>query len=264
MLLSQSRRGDPLWFLTSVTHDHFGATDPTVFLTGPGGMSVWLAAVGLFVGIRTVREHPGLRVYGAMLAMSWLFVIWVFATGNLPSQLPERMMYPALLLSAPLIGAAWAQWSPGRQLGVVTMLLLSSAAYLISLPNAVPSAERQLARLVGEAYAGGQLAGDEHVVVSGSYPEMTAVLITSGQSDRVHLEDVGRRCPHRVLECDSPCGPPAWRDAIALVLVSGEAVRRDMAGRGWSRVTRVGTYEVFFRHEGAPPLCPGGGSSGGD
>jgi len=256
MALSYTRRGDPLWFMTSVANDHFGATDPMVFLTGPGVFSLGLAAVGLLVGLSRARRSPDLGVYVAMVTMTGLFVVWLFASGNLPSQLPERMVYPALLLSAPLVGAAWAPWAPHRQLALAAGLLVASAAYLVGLPDAVPPAERQLARLIDEAYAGGQLQADQHVLISGSYPEITAVLVTANHGGRVHLEGIGRTCPNQVLTCDSPCGAPAWRDAVSLVLVGAGTGQRALAGRGWTPVTRVGTYQVLFRQGTAPPLCP--------
>ena len=255
MMLSYARRGDALWFMTSVANDHFGATDPMLFLSGPGGLSLGLAAVGIVVGLRGVRRAPGLRVYTAMVTMTGLFVAWLFASGNLPSQLPERMVYPALLMSAPLVGSAWARWAAHRQLALVAGLLVASTTYLVALPDAVPPAEGQLARLIDEAYAGGQLAPDRHVLVSGAYPEMTAVLIRSRHGSRVHLEGVGRRCPHQVLTCDSPCGAPAWRDAVSMVLVGAHKGQRAMVARGWTPVTRVGPYQVFFRLGEAPPLC---------
>lgn len=256
MGLSWVRRGDPWWFLTSVAHDQYGATDPLTLLTGPGVLSVGLVLVGVGAALAVLRGQKRLTVSVALLGMAVAFAVWVFATGNLPSQLPERMMYPALLLSAPLVGAAWVHWAPYRLLGLATGLLTASAIYLVSLPDAVPPSERQLARLIDEAYAGGQLTPSQHVLVSGSYPEMTALVVNTGYSDRVHLEGVGQRCPHHVLTCDSPCGAPLWREDVAMVLVGNREGQRTMAARGWTSVTRVGPYQVFFRLNGAPALCP--------
>jgi len=132
---------------------------------------------------------------------------------------------------------------------------VASAAYLVSLSDAMPPAERHLVRFIDAAYAGDQIAAGHHVVAAGPYPSITALAVGSTRPHRVHLEGVGRRCPNRVLSCDSPCGPPPWRDDVFLVLAGDAVSRLAMEARGWSAVTKVGGYAVFFRGS-ATPLCP--------
>ena len=257
MGLSYLRRGDAFWFLTSVAGDRFGAGELEAVLVGPASLSAWLAVVGLGVSVWAMtRDSAGpTRLYGAFALVAAGFVGWVLASGNIPSQLPERVFYPVLLLTAPLVAVAWARWSAGRLIGLVAVLLVASATYLVSLSDAVPPAERQLVRFIDEAYAGDQLAPGHHVVAVGPYPNVTALAVGSKHADRVHLEGVGRRCPNRVLSCDSPCGPPPWRDDVFLVLAGDATARLAMETRGWSAVTEVGDYAVFFRGAAAPPLC---------
>lgn len=265
MAYSAVRRGDPLYFLTSVEGDQFEPPSLVAVFSSPAAWLTLLQAVAAAtVAARFVverRSEPLLRVASTLAAWAAIGTLLALATGNLPSQGPLRLAYPLIVLGAiPFAARVEAALAPRTSaklaMGLAAAMGLSGVAATAFAPSAISGDVRSAVTSLQEAIASGALRADEHVLVEGPFPESTAVVVLSAASGRVHLDGAGR-CGVPLLRCepvDPACAPPSWRDEVGGAVVADVASAARLRALGWRAAPSRG-WTLFFR-EGAPLPCP--------
>ena len=88
----------------------------------------------------------------------------------------------------------------------------AGAVLFVATPDAAPDGARAIGSLLGS-----ELARDRgaHALTYGRFPDIVAVDVASSAIGRVHIEGTRKRCPIRLLTCDSPCAArPEFADAV--------------------------------------------------
>ncbi len=261
----KGRTGEAFGYLRNIELDSHGVGDIWGALGQPLAVlnAVQFIVAGAVVGIALWRFLRGVVkieeiCWEAHAAASLLLVLWSFITGNVPSQYPIRLLYPAIMFAAIPVAGIIGSNVTGARLRLVGLamggiLLISGMGYALSLEPGchVPGYRAGLA--INSMYTEGTLGSDDHVLVDKQLPESYSVVVYSNRSDLVHLNDTGSLCWLNLLEC-APGRKPAWAEAVKAVVAWHDQRKRYLLFLGWKPIARNDRWVTFFRPDGSPPL----------
>jgi hypothetical protein len=260
-LLLWGLHGEPFTYLAIVREDHFGRGDllaeiGTVngaFTLGAAILSLAVLAIAATAALRRQRPLADL-LWEAHLLAAVFFVGAVLVTGNVPSQLSLRLLFPLLALSsvplARLLAARVA--SRGRLLaigvGTAVALLAVGMASALALPVGVREENLRAGRYLRSAFTSGELGAEDHALVEHELPDAAAVLIYSEQPARVHIDRLGGSCPARLLGTrDLVCPVEPWSADVRLALVRSADAARSLELRRWQLGDTFGDWAAYLR-----------------
>jgi hypothetical protein len=268
-LLLWALQGEPFTYLRIVKEDHFGAGDLCAAVTGACGVvtaiQVLLAITALVASAVALARRSvrlGDLLWEAHLLAAVGFTALVVASGSVPSQFSQRLFYPVLLLGAvPLARMiAFRVAATGRQLAIgsaVGAALLGLGALALSgLSPGVREENLVAGEYLRDAFAGGDLAPDEHVLVEHALPDAAAVLVFANRPDRVHIDRMGGGiCPPRLLgTLELVCPVEPWAPRVRVALVRRSDAAESLELRGWRAGPTFGPWQVYTCPPDGVPL----------
>lgn len=258
LLHVQAREGNALAFLDAVKTDLYGTGDLLSVIRGPGIVPVAFALVslvGVCVSVR-VDRRPSMRVHQAFALTLFASSLLAVIDGDVPSQLPVRLVLAGTVLSAvPLAGLAQGSLRASMLALLAVVGIGAGAVLFVATPDAAPDGARAIGSLLGS-----ELARDRgaHALTYGRFPDIVAVDVASSAIGRVHIEGTRKRCPIRLLTCDSPCATrPEFADAVRYAVLESPLARARAERVGFVAVAEAGRYRLYRRPRSAPPLCAG-------
>jgi hypothetical protein len=263
--------GVPLSFLGNVHEDHFGAGDMARALASAEGVvTAFIALAALAVCAaritsavrRRALEDCVLEIHVAVAAVVTAAAI---AAGDVPSQYPLRLFFPAIAFGAlplaQLVVPVLAARRRAASLAVVgaALAFAGAGAAAIGRDPGVPREDLAAAAAIRDGYARGQLREDDHVIIEHDLPSAAGVFVFANLADRVHLDALGDECSPKLLTPHpSICPDPDWADGSRMAVVRpGGAAERYVAGLGWALAARIGGWHLFVRPPGGLGLTRG-------
>jgi hypothetical protein len=253
--------GVPLSFLGIVHEDHFGAGDLAGALASAEGAVTALigaAAIAVCAARIAVAARRGelkgcaLEIHAAVAAVVAAVAI---AVGDVPSQYPLRLFFPAIAFGALPLAQAIVPALAGRPRTTALVLVGAALAFagagaaVVDRAPGVPQEDLAAAAAIREGYASGELRRDDHVVVEHDLPSAAGVFVFANLADRVHIDALSEKCAPKLLTPHtSICPDPEWagRSRMAVVRAGGDE-ERYVVGLGWALSASSGSWRVYVR-----------------
>lgn len=251
-----TREGHAFAFLDAVKTDMYGTGDLGASARGPGVVAMAVAALSLAFVLASVRldRRPSMRVHQAFALTLFGATALAIAGGSVPSQLPIRILLPGTILAAvPVAGLVAGRVREATLVLIASAGIATGAWLFVSAPDVAPDGARAIGmRLHAEL----DRDPSAHVLTYGRFPDIVAVDVASSAIGRVHIEGTRRRCPIRLLTCDSPCATrPEFADAVRFAVLESPRSRTLAERAGFVRIAEAGRYRLYRRPSDLPPLC---------
>ncbi len=184
-------QGQWLGFLTSVSDDHFGASQAAELLTPEALLALLLWAVG-FVGslVRTRRFCLETAVSALLMALIGSLIL----RHSLPSQYAARLFYAPSMVLLPELGRLWSEAQRGMRWAAFGFAFVAAFGAFLAFTH--PSGGDDEARVVGRALSEELDASpDARALIARHMPENTSVFVFANRMGRIWLDGMGKHCP---------------------------------------------------------------------
>ena len=211
---------------------------------------------------RLLRHKARLRsaIFEAHAGAALALVAWAVISGNIPSQYPLRLLYPAIILGSVPVASWLAVRTRSFRLIPAPVLLalilgVGGLAYALAIDPGYDKSSKEAADQLTQLYRGGHLGPDDHLLIDNFLPDAQRLYIYVNRFDTVHLNDMGSMCPYDLIAC-APGKKPVWAGDVRVV-VAWKANREHLHwlfSRGWTVVGESESWLIFYDGGQALPL----------